>query len=418
MKGINAFKILALVGVACFSANAAKHNVAKGGSISAAVTAAAAGDTVSIAADTFIDKFIINKKLTVMGAGKTSTVIKRAAKDSSATISITAKNVTIKNLTVYGHNAVADSADSNHCFPTSDAIIISGAESTSIASCIVVGGNGIAKSLYSAAMGGNAVVINKASKNIFITDDSLRGGNANMTRLLGDTVIDKEEDGSGGVPTALYRVGKSGNGVYVESSSLVTIDGCKSEGGDGTGFPTVGATTKGGPAVECFHSVRVKVANSTLYGGKTIFHQTYMVEGLHLIDTSIACTTKVSINSTSEEPCGDDCCEVDEGSFLADWTGVLFHDEPIAEKTGFFSIARGSDHSVSIGCYLIKESFVAIDLLTTKGQVVKKLRIGRAAAGQHRFALDLKGMNGPNGIYLIKVATRDNQQSFKVVSVR
>jgi hypothetical protein len=407
MKWNNAMKVLALIGLVSFTVNAKQTPVAAGKSISAAITAAAAKDTITLAAGAYTDHFVVNKQLTIIGAGKTKTTISRAKTDDSvATITITAKNVTISNMTICGHDAApgADTADTMKSTPTSNAI--------NIASCIVVGGSGMYRRDLAAARGGNGILIQKHSKYVFLKDDSLKGGMANQTRWLRDTIINITEDGSG-VSTGLYIVGKAGAGLLVDSSSYVNLENCICEGGDGNGLNWEGRNAQGSPGIVCYFAKWTMAKSTVITGGATIYMYRDTVEAFYLYDSSSLDTSNVTLNSQFGG-------RVDEnGSYVgSSSSGVFNYGALAADKRDVFALRKNANQLLSLACFLKKESFVAIDLLNARGQAVKRLRMENAAPGMHQYALDMKGLKGSNSIYLVKVSTRENSGCFRLVSVR
>jgi hypothetical protein len=410
MKRNNTVKLPALVCLMCFSLNAATINVAKGSSISTAVQTSVAHDTIKVAADTFIDNFVINHPLTIIGASETTTIIKRADHDSSlATIRITAKNVTIKNLTVCGHNAVqaADTLDTLTCWPASDAVLLSGAaESTSIASCIFIGGDGIMERSLPAAQGGSGLVIKKSDW-VFLKNDSIQGGCGRVSFAYGDTSIDE-----GGARQPFTMSGVPGAGILADTSRHIVADSTVVKGGAGYDMNWRGHYTPGTAGLVCHRADSVIVSHSIIYGGVTQYFGGDTVEAIMIYNGSWVDTVNCQLSS--------DGGWADETSVIGPLSpaGVPFYHHHIIDKNNAFSLRRGNDQSLLLACLLTKESFVAIDLLNAKGQAVKKLRPEHASPGLHRYTLDLKMINGSKTVYFLKVATKDNRRCFKVVSVQ
>jgi hypothetical protein len=409
-------KIVAQIGLVSLlffslTSNAATINVAKGASIGDAVKNAVAHDIILVAADTFTESasILIDKPLTIIGH-KDSTVIKRKAQDSLATIKIIAKNVYISNLTVYGHDGAiaADPTDTLTCWPTSGAILISGAESTSIYSCNLIGGKGIEKRSLAAADGGSGLYI-KNSKMVWLKNDSMQGGLAHITGRLGDTLIDTE-GGAPGTLQPLTRPGKPGAGLLIDTSSYIKVDGAVMGGGDGFDMNWHGEYTKGTPGMLGFRASQFVIINSTLRGGYTNYMTGDTVAPFEIYDSSIVDTANLQISG--------DGGYADETSIIGERSnGVLFFQKyATAEKP--FVVRYRNDPLLSLSCFLTKESFVSIDLLNAKGQTIKKIRTEHAAPGVRLYTLDLTGATLSKAVYFLRVATQANRQCFRLDMVR
>lgn len=414
---------MALIGLISFSLNAATIKVAAGASIGAAITSAAAKDTISVAAGIFNEHILIDKQLTLIGAHHDSTIIKRAATDSItvATIKITGKKVVVKNMGIFGHDAYRWGADSllKNSYPTTDAVLLSNADSVSILSCDLVAGNGTDWRSMASASGGIGLNVYK-SKWTHLQNDSIVGGFDNRTGIIGiDTVPGETPDGRDTlVFNPLFETGLPGAGINIDSSSFLSASHIFVMGGDGKGMNYKGFGQEAANGVFCVTAENISIDTSTLYGGQEFL----MVwdTSMHAVQATIGSSVKLTDCTYALE--GFRIKKVDATStVIVNSTGVLSNSNRSWEKNAFtIRFSGGQSPSVVFGCVLTKASFVGIDLLNAKGQAVKRLRTERAQPGSYSFPINLtkSGISLANTAYFLRITTNENSRSFRLPSVR
>jgi hypothetical protein len=414
----NAMKLMAAIGFVCFSLNAATIHVAKGTAdslIGKAVKSSSAKDTILVGKGTFLDTVAIDHPLTIIGVSKDSTLIGRADHDSSGvpTIRITGKNIVIKKVSILGHNAIGttNELDTLTCWPTSDAVVLSGAESVSIASCNLIGGNGIAQHSAEAARGGSAVIIKKGSKWITLKNDSIQGGIGNRSRILGDTLIEDL-----GVKQPKVVLGVAGFGIGIDTSSFVKVDSSEIVGGNSTGLNWNGMHNPPVPGLVCFYAESIAVSAATLSSGHELYTENLYTSDYELRDRSFVIF--IDCNFYKNEGVTDETSDA-----MMHSTGVLlpFANNSKVKKSFAITTRNTSSGALLLSCFLTKPSLVSIDLLNAKGQAISHIQRKNLGSGMHEFTMDLKGNRMStlsSSAYFLKVATSENRQCFRLIATK
>ncbi len=410
-------KQMAIASLLCFSSYAVTIKVpSQQAKISAAVQASAAGDTIEVANGTYKDRFTIDHALTIKGILKDSCIITREGKfDSLPTVTITAKNVHLENLTITGHNCfiqkgeidsiiVVDSASAKYdtiyfttSWPASEAIVMSGAESVSISSCIILGGKGAGERCwYTTLLGASgfaAVKINKSSKYIVFLNDSITGG----WNALSDSL----------------EAGIRGMGIEIDTSSDISIKRCAVWGGDSRSYDRHGDFPKGGTAIDCTRGKNIIVDSSAIVGGRAL-------TGIWHYGHAISATDSSDVSGTllPDFTCGD--INFEEGSI--DHVPVYPVGRSINKKHRLtIDYYNGSHRSFLVTCVSEKPSSIVMDILNAKGQVVTRFAQQKAIAGVNRYLLnldDMKELKLSSLAYFLRVKTDTDQRSFRLLTLQ
>jgi hypothetical protein len=411
-------KLIAIICCLCISINAATINVAAGASIAAAVKNAAAKDTIKIAAGTFIEpNIVIDKALTVIGFDKDSTIIKRADKDSikAATIKVAAKFVTLKKLFVFGHFAYrwGDStmASINQCYPSTNAVEVAGADSSSIIECNMSAGDGTDWRTLEAASGSIGLLIKK-SKRVYLLHDSIQGGMNERTGQIGYDTLDADT-GTGKVLNPLFTTGEPGVGLYIDSSSFFFAESTYVMGGEGKGmnYKGFGQTAAIGTYLRAVDSAKFNFC--TLYQGRS-YLGIWDTSSVYAVKCTLATSVKIfkCVQLEFRRYKAETGCKVEYTD--PDPIGVLSLPSCFTAKN-VFTIQYGP-RALTFGCLLKKASYVAIDLLNAKGQAIRHVRTDWAQPGMRQFSIDNSALAA--SAYFLRVATNESSKSFRLPVVR
>ncbi len=406
----------------CFSVYAATIKVpSEQATIKAAVQASAAGDVIEVANGTYKDHFTIDHALTIKGASIDSCIITREGKfDSLPTITITAKNVHLEKLTIMGHDCfiqkgeidsirIVDSASARYdtvyfttSWPASEAILMSGAESVSISSCIILGGKGAGDNGWFTtllgASGFAAVKIIKSSRNIVFLNDSIMGGLNSLSDSL--------------------EAGARGAGIKVDTSSDISVKHCVVWGGNGCWYDRWGTPIKGGFALDLMRGKNIKLDSSTIAGGTAITgHLSY--------GYSISAKDSSSVSGTLIDTLLLGYISLEDGS-VNNITIVPTAIYPIgraADKKARMTIdySDNSKRSLTVTCVLKNPSLIAMEILNAKGQVVTRMKPQQGAIGMNKYVLnldDMKALRVCESAYFLRVRTDTDQRIFHVFTLQ
>ena len=191
-------------------------------SIQAAVNAAHNGDTVSVAAGTYVGQVVLNKYVTLIGAGRDTTTIQSPG-GSQTTMFIQyvpfvpGGQVTVKGFTIKGGNGPCGQAGGITIAPNADPVISDNTITDNHAQCY---GGGIAIEHNSSPLIRNNNIVGNSSVDggggIFAVDNS-------SPIIYGNQITNNATTGA-----AIPNGGSSGGGVYLENNA-----------GGGVSYPVV-----------------------------------------------------------------------------------------------------------------------------------------------------------------------------------
>ena len=217
-------------------ASAATINVVPGGSIQSAVTSAAAGDTINVAAGTYTEHVTIDKNLTIIGAGAGATIVDGSKIGTVFKIGDTsaAKTVVLQGMTIQNGSGTSATDSSTGGTGTVGGGIMDIKANLTLANCVIqnnsvtYGGGGIYVSNGgTVALNGTTVTANSASKLPTSATRTLGGGilldYGYLTMGAGSYITNNSVDGSyysgGG---AVYCSGDNGSGSVTLSGGEVS----------------------------------------------------------------------------------------------------------------------------------------------------------------------------------------------------
>ncbi|WDQ16955.1 tandem-95 repeat protein [Rhodopirellula sp. P2] len=177
--------------------------------IQAAVDAAFDGDTISVAAGTYVEDLVLNKQVAIVGAGEGLTIIQGT---TGQTVSVTADNVSLQDLTVEGATGV-------------DGVVVNGADGTTLANVTLAGSSsaGDTALLLEGAIDGVTLV------NVDITGNAI-GLQVGATATVNDLAVDSASSFSGNLyDVYMYSLpgqnGSLSNSTFGDGSGSLTMSG-------------------------------------------------------------------------------------------------------------------------------------------------------------------------------------------------
>jgi hypothetical protein len=210
--------------------------------------------------------------------------------------------------------------------------------------------------------------------------------------------------------------GAAGFGLCVDTSSFISVDSAIIFGGNSYGMMGTQSHNPPSPGLVCSMAESVSVSASAIRSGYELYFGQQYIESFNLRDSTIVLFVDCDFYDASN---------VVDGSSkeIIHKTGVVLPFTNASKAKNSFAMRSRDNWSgaLVLSCFLTKASCVTIDLLNAKGQAVSHIQRENMESGAHQFTVDLKVSRAStlsNSVYFLKVATSENRQCFRLISVR